>query len=147
MRRTVAVTLALVGLVLAVGVPILLAVGADIDLGKKPGFLVGALMPGVAVIAFASRLWRTGGPAGPAPDQVPPGYRVCDLCRQPVLVADGADRRLDVQTPLARMAFVCSPCARYRTRRALLVLVLFLAGLGALALVVSLTLPRPNRKK
>jgi hypothetical protein len=47
---------------------------------------------------------------------------------------------------MARVAFVCHRCTRYRTRRALWVLAFFLFALGIFALVVQLTIPRPNKK-
>jgi hypothetical protein len=141
MNKTGALILFMVGLVLAVGVPVAVAIGFDIDPGQKPGLLVGGMMPGVCVIALARRLWTGDGPPRPDPGQVPPGHRVCDLCGKAVPAA-GATRGLDPHLPTARAAFVCSACSRYRTRRALTVLVLFLAALGLFALIVQLTIAK-----
>jgi hypothetical protein len=40
MRKTLALILAVAGLCLAVGVPVMIAVVFNIDPGKRPGFLV-----------------------------------------------------------------------------------------------------------
>src|SRR5262245_5147914 len=145
MRKTGAVILASVGLILAVGVPVTIAVVFNIDLGKKPGALVGGMMPGISVMVLAGKLWKGGAAAKPMPDQIPPGYQYCDLCGKTVPETEGVARRLYPQTPMVRVAFVCNACNRYRTKRALMVLVLFLAGLGVLALVVYLTIPKPRK--
>jgi hypothetical protein len=146
MRKAIAALLAVVGLILAVGVPITIALLFNLDPGKKPGLLVGGMMPGVSVLVLARKLWKGGEAPKTMPDQVRPGYQVCDLCGNAVLETEGVARRLDLQTPMARVAFVCYPCTRYRTRRALLVLVLFLAALGVFALVVHLTIPNAKKK-
>jgi hypothetical protein len=142
MRKTGALILAGVGLILAVGVPVTLALSFDIDLGKRPGVLVGGVMPGVCVMALARKLWQGGGAPRPTPDQIPHGHQVCDLCGRAVPATEGVARRLDLQTPMARVGFVCHGCTRYRTKRALLVLVLFLAALGVFALVIQLTIAK-----
>ena len=145
MRKTGALILAGVGLILAVGIPITIALLFNIDLGKKPGVLVGGMMPGVSVMVLARKLWKGGGVPRPTPDQIPPGYQVCDLCGKTVPEMEAVARRLDLQTPMVRVAFVCHACTRYRTKRALTVLVLFLAALGLFALVVYLTIPNPKK--
>ena len=145
MRKTGAVILASVGLILAVAVPVTLAVVFNIDLGKRTAVLVGGMMPGISVMLLAGKLWKGGAPPKPMPDQIPPGYQFCDLCGKTVPGTEGVARRLNPQTPMTREAFVCYACNRYRTKRALIVLVLFLAGLGVFALVVYLTIPRPQK--
>jgi hypothetical protein len=144
MRKTAALILAGVGLILAVGVPITIAVLFNIDPGKKPGVLVGGMMPGICVMALAGKVRKGSQAPKPPPDQVPAGYQFCDLCRKTVLETEGVAHCLNPQTPMAQVAFVCHACSRYRTKRALLVLLLFLVGLGVFALVVSLTIPRKN---
>jgi hypothetical protein len=142
MRKTGALILAGVGLNLSVGVPVTIALLFNIDLGARPGVLVGGMMPGVCVMVLARKLWKGGETPKPTPDQIPLGHQVCDLCGKTVAEKEGVARRLNLQTPMARTAFVCHACTRYRTRRALLVLVFFLAVLGAVALVVQLTIAR-----
>lgn len=141
MRRAAAVILVGAGLILAVGVPIAIAVRFDIDPGKNSVVLLGGMMPGLGVMVLARKLWKGDQAAKPSPDPVQPGYRVCGLCGRTLPEAEGVSSRLDPLTPAARVAFVCHACTRYRTRRALAILVLFLTALGALALVVSLTIP------
>jgi hypothetical protein len=145
MRKTGALILASVGVILAVAVPVTIAVVFNIDLGRKTGVLVGGMMPGMGLMVLAGKLWKDGTAMKPTPADIPPGYQYCDLCGKTVLEAEGVGRRLNPQTPMAQVAFVCHACNRYRTKRALLVLVLFLAGLGILALVVYLTIPKPQR--
>jgi hypothetical protein len=142
MNKTGALILFAVGLVLAVGVPVAVAIGFNIDPGQKPGLLVGGMMPGVCVIALARRLWKGEGPPRPAPGQVPPGHIVCDLCGKAVPAAAGATRGLDHHLPMAWAAFVCHACTRYRTLRALTILLLFLAALGVFALIVQMTIAK-----
>ena len=142
MRKTGAAILAGVGLILAVGVPIAIALLFRVDLGKRPGVLVGGMMPGLSVMVLAGKLWKGGEAPKPTPDQIPHGYQVCDLCGKTVPLTEGVARRLNLQTPMARVGFVCHACTRYRTKRALMVLVLFLAALGIFALVVQLTIAR-----
>jgi hypothetical protein len=120
----------------------MIAVVFNIDPGKRPGVLVGGMMPGLGVLVLARKLRQGGGVPKPTPDQVPAGHQVCDLCGKAVPVTEGVARRRDLQTPMARVAFVCDACTSYRTKRALVVLVLFLAALGVFALVVQLTIPR-----
>jgi hypothetical protein len=141
MRKTAAFILAGVGLVLAVGVPIVIAVAFNIDPGRRPGVLVGGMMPGIGVMVFAHRLWKAGEAPKPPPGPIPPGYQVCDLCGNVLPETEGVARHLDPRMPTTRMAFVCYACARYRNKRALIVLALFLAALGLFALVVQLTIP------
>lgn len=138
MRKTGAFVLAGIGLILAVGVPVTIAVVFSIDLGKKPGILVGGMMPGIVVLMLAVKVWKSGAAPKPTPEQIPLGYQVCELCGKTLPETEGVARRLDLQTPMARTAFVCHACTRYRTKRALIVLVMFLAGLGVLALLVQL---------
>lgn len=145
MRKTGALILASVGLILAVGVPVTIAVAFNIDLGKRPGVLVGGMLPGIGVMALAGKLWKDAA-AKPMPDQIPPGYQFCELCGKTVPETEGVGRRVNPQTPMVRVTFICHACSRYRAKRALLVLVLFLAGLGVIALVVYLTMPRPQKK-
>jgi hypothetical protein len=145
MRKAAAVILAAVGLSLAVGVPITIALVFNLDPGKKPGVLVGGMMPGVGVMVLARKLWKGREAPKPTPDQIPPGCQVCDLCGKTVPVTEGVARLLDPQTSMARVAFVCRPCTRYRTRRALLVLALFLTALGLFALIVQLTIPKAKK--
>jgi hypothetical protein len=116
MRKTGALILAGVGLILAAGVPITIALLFNIDLGKRTGVLVGGMMPGVSVMVLARTLWRGGEAPKPTPDQIPHGHQVCDLCGKTVPVTEGVARRLDLLTPMARVAFVCHACARYRTK-------------------------------
>jgi hypothetical protein len=145
MRRTGAFILASVGLILAVAVPVTIAVVFNIDLGKRTGVLVGGMMPGISLMVLAGKLWKGGAVPKPMPDQIPPGYQYCELCGQTVSETEGVGRHLNPRTPTARVAFVCHACNRYRTKRALMVLVLFLAALGIFALVVSLTMPKPHK--
>jgi hypothetical protein len=142
MRKTGALILAEVGLILAVGVPVTVSLLFNIDLGKRADVLVGGMMPGLSVMVLARKLWKGGEAPRPTPEQIPHGHQVCDLCGKAVPVTEGVVRRLDLQTPMVRVAFVCHACTRYRTKRALLVLVLFLAALGVFALVVQLTIAR-----
>ena len=142
MRTIAAVILASVGLTLAVGIPITLAVVFDIDLGTKPGVLVGGMMPGIGVMGLAAWLWNGGPARKPTPDLIPPGHQACADCGTLVPVAEGVARLHDLHSSTSQAAFVCAVCTRRRTRRALTVLVLFLAGLGVFALVVQLTIGR-----
>src|SRR5262245_57276601 len=144
MRKTGALILAGVGLILAVGVPITISIVFNIDLGKRTGVLVGGMMPGIGVMVLAGKLWKGGAAAKPTPGEIPPGYQYCELCGKTVPDTEGVARRLNPQTSVGRVAFVCHACNRYRTKRALLVLVLFLAGLGMFALVVYFTIPKPQ---
>jgi hypothetical protein len=114
----------------------------NIDPGKRPGVLVGGMMPGLSVLVLARKLWKGGEAPKPTLDQIPHGHQVCDLCGKAVPATEGVARRLDLQTPMARVAFVCHACTSYRTKRALMVLVLFLAALRVFALVVQLTIAR-----
>lgn len=142
MRKTFALILAGVGLIVAVGLPIVIASLFNIDLGAKPGLGVGGMMPGLGIMVLARRLWKGATTPRPLPGPIPPGHLMCVLCGTVVEQTDGVDRRLDLQTPMARVGFVCHACNRYRTKRALLILVLFLAGLGVFALIVQLTVPK-----
>ena len=146
MRKSVAILLVPIGVILAIAVPIVVAVVWNIDPGKRPNLLVATMAPGVALLALAAKLWRSAAPL-PAPEEIPPGYIVCDLCRKPVPALAGEYHRLDSVTPLARTGFVCSACARYRARRAITILVLFLAFLGVLAAAVAVFLPNGNKKR
>jgi hypothetical protein len=143
MRKTGAVILAIVGLLLAVGIPITIAVAFNIDPGKQPGILVGGMTPGIVVMALASKLWKGGTAVKPTPDQIPLGYLVCDLCGQAVPEAEVEAQGLNPRTPMARVGFVCDACDSYRTRRAYLALFLFLASLIIIGLVAYFTIPRP----
>ena len=127
---------------MAVGVPVSIALLFNIDLGKRVGVLVGGMIPGLSVMILARKLWKGGEAPKPTPDQIPHGHQVCDFCGKTVSMTEGVERRLNLQTPMARVAFVCHACARYRTKRALIVLVLFLAALGVFALVVQLTIAK-----
>lgn len=146
MRKTGAVILAGFGLILGVGVPVAIALFFNIDLGKQTVVLVGGMMPGISVLLLAGKLWKGGAAPKPTPDQIPPGYDYCDCCGKTVPALQGLVRRLQPRTPMARFAFVCHTCNRYRTQRALMVLFLFLAGLVVFAWVVHLTLPKPQKK-
>src|SRR5215813_4657307 len=115
MRKTIAIALAGIGLILAVGIPVAIAVFFNIDLGKKPGFLVGGMMPGLSVMVLAGKVWKGGATPKPTPDQIPPGCQVCESCGKTLPVTEGVARRLNLQTPMARIEFVCHSCARYRT--------------------------------
>jgi hypothetical protein len=145
MRKTVALLLGLAGLILAVGVPIAVALWLNLDPGKKPGLLVGGMMPGLGVLLLARKLWKGGEAPRPRPELIPPGYQVCELCGKTLPATEGVARQFDPQTPRARIAFACHACTRYRTKRALTVLVLFLAALGVFALAVQLTIPGPKK--
>jgi hypothetical protein len=95
--------LAAVGLILAVGVPITIAVAFDIDLGKQPAVMGGGMMPGIVVMAVAGKLWKGGAAVKPRPDQIPPGYEFCDLCGETVPETEGSVQRLNPRTPMARV--------------------------------------------
>ena len=138
MRKTGAVILASLGLILAVAVPVTLAVVSNIDLGKSHHLLFG-MMPGISIMMLARKLSK-GGPK-PMPDQIPPGYQFCDLCRKTVLQTEGEMRQLLQSIFISKEAFVCYACNRYRTKKALIILVLFLGFVGLLCLfcVVFLT--------
>src|SRR5205807_742405 len=105
--KTGAFILASAGLILAVGVPATLAVVFNIDLGKRTGVFVGGMMPGISVMVLAAKLWKGGTATKPAPAEVPPGYQYCDLCGKTVLETEGVARRLNPNTPMAQVAFVC----------------------------------------
>jgi hypothetical protein len=145
MKHTVAVLLIPLGIILAVALPIVISVAFDVDLGQKPGILVATMMPGIIVIAFARQFRRASEAQNPAPQEILPGHRLCELCRKVVPESEGAEQTL--HTPMAKTTFVCRACTRYRTKRALTVLVVFLAFLGVLALVVTLLVPKNNNKK
>jgi hypothetical protein len=136
MRKVIAVTLVPVGLLLAIAGPVLIGALYNIDFGDRPRLLLAAMIPGITIMALASKLWRGGGAPALGPEQVPPGHRVCELCKKVVPVTEGADRRLDEQTLMAQTAFVCHRCASYRTKRALRALVVLVIG-GALILAAS----------
>jgi len=143
MKKSGALILALVGLILAVGIPITVAVVFNIDPGKQPGILVGGMMPGIMVMALAGKLRKGGTAVKPTLDQIPPGCLVCDLCGQTVPETEVEAQWLNPRTPMARVGFVCDACDSYRTRRAYLVLFLFLATLGVICVVVYFTILRP----
>src|SRR5262249_60605206 len=98
MRKTGALIVAVVGLILAVGVPVTIALLFNIDLGKRPGVLVGGMMPGVSVMVLARKLWKGGEAPKPTPDQIPHGRRVCDLCGKTAPLTEGRGRRLHQDT-------------------------------------------------
>jgi hypothetical protein len=145
MRKTGALILAAVGLILAVGVPITMAVVFNIDLGKQPAVMGGGMMPGIVVMAVAGKLWKGAAAVQPRPERVPTGYEYCDLCGETVPETEGSVQRLNPRTPMARVGFVCHACDSYRTRRAHIVLFLFLAGLIVIGLVVYFTILRPQK--
>jgi hypothetical protein len=80
MRKTSAFILAGLGLILAVGLPVAVATFFNIDLGGKPGLLVGGMMPGLGVMIAARKLWKGAPVARATPDVIPPGHHVCELC-------------------------------------------------------------------
>ncbi len=139
MRKTGAVILASLGLILAVAVPVILAVVSNIDLGKNVAVLLFGMMPGISIMVLARKLSKGG--LKPMPDQIPPGYQFCDQCRKTVLQTEGEMRQLFQSIAITREAFVCYACNRYRTKKALIILVLFLGFVGLLGLfcVVFLT--------
>jgi hypothetical protein len=141
MKRTVAVLLIPLGIILAVALPIVIAVAFALDPGKQPLILVAAIMPGITVIAFGRQLRSSGEAQTPTPQEILPGCRLCDLCKKVVPESEGAEQTLSLYTPMAKTAFVCHACIRYRTKRALTVLVVFLALLGVLVLVATLLVP------
>jgi hypothetical protein len=134
MRKSSALIFAGVGLVLAVGLPITIALVWEIDLGKRQDILVGGSAPGICLMAIAGKLWRRA--CHSLPEFIPPGYLVCELCGKAAKAEEGVTRRLD----MARFAFVCHACSRYRTKRALIILLVFLGALGLFALIVQLTI-------
>ena len=69
------------------------------------------------------------------PDQIPPGYQFCDQCSKTVLQTEGEMRQLFQSIVITREAFVCYACNRYRTKKALIILVLFLGFVGLLGLL------------
>jgi len=89
MRKTAAFILAGVGLILAVGVPVTIALLFNIDLGKQPAYLVGGMIPGLSVMVLARRLWKGAKVPKPTPDQIASGYQVCDLCGKTVAESEG----------------------------------------------------------
>ena len=139
MRKTGAVILASLGLILAVAVPVILAVVSNIDLGKNVAVLLFGMMPGISIMVLARKLSKGG--LKPMPDQIPPGYQFCDQCSKTVLQTEGEIRQLFQSIVITREAFVCYACNRYRTKKALIILVLFLGFVGLLCLfcVVFLT--------
>lgn len=141
MRKTGAVILASLGLILAVAVPVTLAVVSNIDLGKNVNVLLFGMMPGIIIMMLARKLSKSGGGPKPMPDQIPPGYQFCDQCSKTVLQTEGEMRRLHQSIFITREAFVCYACNRYRTKKVLIILVLFLGFVGLLCLfcVVFLT--------
>lgn len=146
MRKTGAVILASLGLILAVAVPVTLAVVFNIDLGKNVNALLLGMMPGISIMMLARKLSKSGdGRPKPIPDQISPGYQFCDQCCNTVLQKEGKTRRLYQSIFISKEAFVCYACNRYRTKKALIILVLFLGllCLGALAAVVFLQNTRP----
>jgi hypothetical protein len=145
MKRTVATLLIPLGIILAVALPIVIAVAFDIDLGNQPGILVATIMPGIAVIALGRQLRRSSESQNPEPQEILPGQRLCALCKKVVPESEGAEQTL--HTPMTRTAFVCHACVRYRAKRAMTVLVVFLAILGLLVLVGMLLVPKNNNKK
>jgi len=143
MRKTGAVILASLGLILAVAVPVTLAVVFNID-PKLPHHFLFGMMPGISIMVLARKLSKGG--LKPMPDQIPPGYQFCDQCSKTVLQTEGEMRRLYQSIVITREAFVCYACNRYRTKKALIILVLFLGFVGLLCLfcVVFLTaVPKP----
>ncbi len=131
MRKTGAVILASLGLILAVAVPVILGVNVNA--------LLFGIMPGISIMVLARKLSKGG--LKPMPDQIPPGYQFCDQCRKTVLQTEGEMRQLFQSIAITREAFVCYACNRYRTKKALIILVLFLGFVGLLGLfcVVFLT--------
>ena len=115
------------GLILAVAVPVTLAVVFNID-PKEPYHFLFGMMPGISIMMLARKLSK-GGPK-PMPDQIPPGYQFCDQCSKTVLQKEGEMRRLYQSIFISKEAFVCYACNRYRTKKALIILVLFLGFVG-----------------
>jgi hypothetical protein len=145
MRKTVAIFLVPVGLVLAVAVPVFVIVLYNMDPIRNSAAMVGLMMPGLAVVALARNLWRSGEAPNPTQEPIPPGYRVCDRCRKLVAAPEGAERARFA--PREQKAFVCDSCNSYRTKRALVVLLLFFTAIGGCILVGSLLIPDPKKKK
>ena len=138
MRKTGAVILASLGLILAVAVPVILAVVSNIDPKLPHHFLFGK-MPGISIMVIARKLSKGG--LKPMPDQIPPGYQFCDQCRKTVLQTEGEMRQLFQSIAITREAFVCYACNRYRTKKALIILVLFLGFVGLLVFFCWFFLP------
>lgn len=134
MRKTGAVILASLGLILAVAVPVILAVNSNFDHGKTQSFLLG-MMPGISIIMLARKLSKSVGLPKPMPNQIPPGYQFCDQCSKTVLQTEGEMRQLFQTMSISKEAFVCNACNRYRTKKALIILVLFLGFVGLLVFV------------
>jgi len=137
MRKTGAVILASLGLILAVAVPV--------TLGVNVNALLFGIMPGISIMVLARKLSKGG--LKPMPDQIPPGYQFCDQCRKTVLQTEGEMRQLFQSIAITREAFVCYACNRYRTKKALIILVLFLGFVGLLGLLglfcVVFLIPKP----
>ena len=107
MRKTGAVILASLGLILAVAVPVILAVVSNIDLGKNVAVLLFGMMPGISIMMLAHKQSKSGAHPKPVPDQIPPGYQFCDQCSKTVLQTEGETRRLYESIFKTREAFVC----------------------------------------
>ncbi len=137
MRKTGAVILASLGLILAVAVPVILGVNVNA--------LLFGIMPGISIMVLARKLSKGG--LKPMPDQIPPGYQFCDQCSKTVLQTEGEMRQLFQSIAITREAFVCYACNRYRTKKALIILVLFLGFVGLLGLLglfcVVFLIPKP----
>ena len=131
MRKTGAVILASLGLILAVAVPV--------TLGENVNALLFGKMPGISIMVLARKLSKGG--LKPMPDQIPPGYQFCDQCSKTVLQTEGEMRQLFQSIVITREAFVCYACNRYRTKKALIILVLFLGFVGLLGFFCWVFLP------
>jgi len=74
-------------------------------------------------------------------DKISPGYQFCDQCSKTLLQTEGKTCQHFQSIFISKEAFVCYACNRYRTKKALIILVLFLGFVGLLCLfcVVFLT--------
>jgi hypothetical protein len=143
MKKLLAIILIPLGIIVPVALAILQAVVFNVDVGRQPGFLLPLIMPGVAILAWARHLWRSGETSILAQEPIPPGYRVCGRCRQVVPETGGKDQGYG-GTP---MTFICDACTSYRNRRAIMVVLLLIVPLAACGLAGFLLDANSQKRK
>lgn len=140
MRNVKSLLLAGIGLLLAVILPVVSAIALNFDPAESPARMLRWSVPGLFVMAFARRFWRSAEAPMETIAQTPPGHKVCEFCGKAVPEKNGVVRRLSLTTPLPQAAFVCHACSLYRAKRALIILVMFFAALGVFAVIFGLLL-------
>ena len=137
MRIFLAVLLAIIGLLGAVGIPIILALRSQGP--QNPGGFLAGMLPGIVLIGIAHKVWRSQKVKMPNPEHIPDGKWACEACGTIVETSDLASFAPGV-SPTNQRFKICKKCGSQRSKRALKILAIFLIVLLLMALEMQIVI-------